>query len=248
MALPQPPPPPPPQTATCFRHPGREAGRRCTRCGRRGVQRVPRPGVGRQPLRRVRPCRPPRRQDPGPLLERPPADAGHVHPDRHQHRRLRVDRASSDPQTMAGDLVPDLDRTRQFDIGAEQPLPRAQGEWYRLVTSGFLHFGIIHLAFNMLLLFQLGQLLEPEIGRIRFALLYFAALLAGSAGVVLLDPAGADRRSVRCRVRTDGRGVHRPAQPRRQPVDDGTRHGPAAEPDVHVHDGPASRSVVTSAD
>ena len=34
MALPQPPPPPPPQTATCFRHPDREAGRRCTRCGR----------------------------------------------------------------------------------------------------------------------------------------------------------------------------------------------------------------------
>ena len=50
------------------------------------------------------------------------------------------------------------------------------------MTSGFLHFGIIHLAFNMLLLFQLGQLLEPEIGRIRFALLYFASLLAGSAG------------------------------------------------------------------
>ena len=51
------------------------------------------------------------------------------------------------------------------------------------MTSGFLHFGIIHLAFNMLLLFQLGQLLEPAIGRVRFALLYFAALLAGSAGV-----------------------------------------------------------------
>jgi membrane associated rhomboid family serine protease len=40
----------------------------------------------------------------------------------------------------------------------------------------------------MLLLFQLGQLLEPAIGRIRFALLYFAALLAGSAGALLLQP------------------------------------------------------------
>ena len=56
------------------------------------------------------------------------------------------------------------------------------------MTSGFLHFGIIHLAFNMLLLFQLGQLLEPEIGRIRFALLYFAALLAGSAGACSCEP------------------------------------------------------------
>jgi membrane associated rhomboid family serine protease len=62
------------------------------------------------------------------------------------------------------------------------------GEWYRLVTSGFIHFGIIHLAFNMLLLFQLGQLLEPAIGRVRFGLLYFAALLGGSAGALLLQP------------------------------------------------------------
>ena len=56
------------------------------------------------------------------------------------------------------------------------------------MTPGFLHFGIIHLAFNMLLLFQLGQLLEPAIGRIRFALLYFAALLAGSAGASCSTP------------------------------------------------------------
>jgi membrane associated rhomboid family serine protease len=76
---------------------------------------------------------------------------------------------------------------RQVDLVLFGPLVE-EGEWYRLLTSGFVHFGIIHLAFNMLLLFQLGQLLEPEIGRIRFALLYFAALLAGSAGVLLLDP------------------------------------------------------------
>ena len=75
----------------------------------------------------------------------------------------------------------------QFDLGLAKPL-LAEGEWYRLVTSGFLHFGIIHIAFNMLLLYQLGQLLEPAIGRIRFALLYFSALLAGSAGAILLQP------------------------------------------------------------
>lgn len=64
----------------------------------------------------------------------------------------------------------------------------ADGEWYRLVTSGFLHFGIIHLAFNMLLLYQLGQLLEPALGRARFVLLYFAALFAGSFGALLTAP------------------------------------------------------------
>lgn len=60
------------------------------------------------------------------------------------------------------------------------------GDWYRLITSGFLHFGIIHLGFNMYLLYMLGQMLEPAIGRVRFALVYFAALLGGSAGSVLL--------------------------------------------------------------
>lgn len=63
-----------------------------------------------------------------------------------------------------------------------------QGEWYRLVTSGFVHYGIIHLAFNMYLLYVLGQMLEPAIGRVRFLLVYFAGLLGGSAGAILLSP------------------------------------------------------------
>lgn len=64
----------------------------------------------------------------------------------------------------------------------------AHGEWYRLVTSGFVHFGLLHLAFNMLFIWQLGSMLEPALGHVRFALLYLASLLAGSAGALLLDP------------------------------------------------------------
>lgn len=66
----------------------------------------------------------------------------------------------------------------------------AEGEWYRLLTSGFLHASLIHIGFNMLLLFFLGRLLEPALGTVRFVLLYFASLLAGSLGVILLDPNG----------------------------------------------------------
>ena len=62
--------------------------------------------------------------------------------------------------------------------------------WYRLVTSGFLHFGLLHLAFNMYFLYVLGPMLERPLGRTRFALLYFASLLGGSFGVVLSDSAG----------------------------------------------------------
>jgi len=64
----------------------------------------------------------------------------------------------------------------------------ADGEWYRLITSGFLHANLIHIGFNMYFLYILGQLLEPALGPVRFSTLYFASLLAGSLGVVVLEP------------------------------------------------------------
>jgi membrane associated rhomboid family serine protease len=64
----------------------------------------------------------------------------------------------------------------------------AEGEWYRLVTSGFLHVSIIHIGFNMFLLLILGRLLEPALGTPRFLVLYFASLLAGSFGALVAEP------------------------------------------------------------
>jgi membrane associated rhomboid family serine protease len=64
----------------------------------------------------------------------------------------------------------------------------AEGEWYRLVTSGFLHASIIHIGFNMFLLLILGRLLEPALGTPRFLALYFASLLAGSFGALVVEP------------------------------------------------------------
>jgi membrane associated rhomboid family serine protease len=75
-----------------------------------------------------------------------------------------------------------------FDYGLFGPFVN-EGEWYRLVTSGFLHASLFpHLFFNMLLLFLLGRLLEPALGSVRFFGIYFASLLAGSFGALLLDP------------------------------------------------------------
>jgi membrane associated rhomboid family serine protease len=62
----------------------------------------------------------------------------------------------------------------------------ADGEWYRLLTGGFLHAGLIHIAFNMFALFIVGRVLEPGIGTPRFVTLYMASLLAGSFGALLL--------------------------------------------------------------
>ncbi len=61
-------------------------------------------------------------------------------------------------------------------------------EYWRLVTSGFLHAGLIHIGFNMFLLYLLGTQLEPAIGSGRFAILYFTSLLGGSLGALILSP------------------------------------------------------------
>jgi len=61
-------------------------------------------------------------------------------------------------------------------------------EYYRLLTSGFLHDGILHILFNMWFLWIMGRLLEPAIGKLNFVVVYFVALLAGSFGALLFEP------------------------------------------------------------
>lgn len=63
----------------------------------------------------------------------------------------------------------------------------AQGEAWRVVTSGFLHVNLIHLAFNMLILYQLGSVLEARLGKVRFVGLYALSLIGGSIGALLLQ-------------------------------------------------------------
>jgi membrane associated rhomboid family serine protease len=64
----------------------------------------------------------------------------------------------------------------------------ANGDVWRLLTSGFLHYGIFHLLTNMYALYWLGQMIEPAVGNVRFAALYFASLLAGSFGALVVSP------------------------------------------------------------
>lgn len=64
----------------------------------------------------------------------------------------------------------------------------AAGEWYRLLTSTFLHYGIAHLALNMFALWVVGGALEPLLGRVRFLALYLLSGLGGSVAVYLFSP------------------------------------------------------------
>jgi membrane associated rhomboid family serine protease len=64
----------------------------------------------------------------------------------------------------------------------------ADGEWWRLVTSSFLHAGPIHLLFNVLMLWWFGRPLENLLGRGRFVGIYAVSALCGAAGALLVAP------------------------------------------------------------
>ena len=78
--------------------------------------------------------------------------------------------------------------SRIFNEGALYGPAVAAGDWWRLFTAPFLHYGPIHLAFNMLALWWFGSAVELAIGRGRYLLLYLVSGLAGSAGALLFAP------------------------------------------------------------
>lgn len=191
MSLPPPPPPVPPQPSLpsastlpqCYRHPGREAGRSCTRCGRAACSEcLVQATVGSHCIDCAK-------------AARPAAGTRARHWNARQHALVTSLLIALNLAVFAIVTLAEVSSLSgrggiselQFELGLNKLLLAGTGEWYRLVTSGFLHFGVLHIAFNMLLLYQLGQLLERSLGRGRFALLYGASLLAGSFGVLLLS-------------------------------------------------------------
>lgn len=62
----------------------------------------------------------------------------------------------------------------------------ASGDWFRVIGSGFLHYGLIHLLLNMFALYIVGRDIELVLGRARYLAVYLISLLGGSAAVMLL--------------------------------------------------------------
>ncbi len=158
----------------CYRHPGRESGVRCRRCERPICPdcMITAP-VGFQ-------CRECVRQAPPVQSLRSLATRPVV-----TYALIAVSVAAFVPSLGAG--AGPGSNPLAVDFALYGPAVAA-GEWWRLVTSGFLHYGFIHLAFNMIILVQLGAMLEPTLGRLRFGVLYATALLGGSFGALLLQP------------------------------------------------------------
>ena len=112
----------------------------------------------------------------------------------------------------------------------------ADGDYWRLITAGFLHAGPFHLLTNMLALWILGSLLEPALGKWRFGLVYFVSLLCGSFGALLLSPDSLTVGASGAVFGLMGAAAIVRAQPRPQPDGERPRHLDRPEPADHVHD------------
>ena len=78
-------------------------------------------------------------------------------------------------------------------LGRDMALSRsgvADGDYSRLISSAFIHFGVLHIAFNMYALYLLGGALERYVGTLRFGIIYGLSALTGSLGALILTPNG----------------------------------------------------------
>lgn len=165
--------------ATCYRHPSRETGVSCSNCGRPICPdcMTPTPVGMRCPE-----C----------ARERTKVTRGAVAPSHYDAPAtyaliaLNVAAYLAEVAGGSGGLSPGTSSV-PLNFGLFGPFV-AEGEWYRLLTSAFLHASILHIGFNMFALFFLGRILEPGIGTPRFVALYLASLFAGSLGALLLSP------------------------------------------------------------
>lgn len=163
---------------TCYRHPSRETYIQCTRCGKNICPDCMRQAsVGFQCPQCVRE---------GSKGMRPSASG------------ISGRRTAGDPMLMTKVLIgvniavfvltslSNLGNALggRFITPLQQQLvlvPHFPHQWYRLITSGFIHFGFLHIALNMYALWIIGRQLEPALGRARYLVLYFISLLGGSA-------------------------------------------------------------------
>lgn len=166
--------------ATCYRHPNRETGVSCSSCGR--------------PI-----C--PDCMTPTNVGMRCPECA------KQKTKVVRMREMSKVPRVtyalIAINVLVFLTEKGQFTIAGsniygtvvnEAFLSRATiaelHQYWRLLTNAFIHESFLHIGFNMYLLYLLGLMLEPALGSVKFAVVYFSSLLAGSFGVLLWSSAG----------------------------------------------------------
>ncbi|MFN2478600.1 MAG: rhomboid family intramembrane serine protease [Pseudonocardiaceae bacterium] len=162
----------------CVRHPGRETGVRCTRCDRPACPACLREAsIGYHCVDCVAEDA---RSRPRTSTWAAPTGSSPVIP-----VLIAINVAVfAFTVVQAGSLSSNADAPL-FAQWALQPAAVAQGAWWQLLTSGFLHIGPLHLAFNMIALWVIGRDLERALGQVRFLVVYLVSLLGGSLVVYL---------------------------------------------------------------
>ena len=176
--------PNPPQSV-CVRHPDRPTGLACSRCGRPACPQCLQPAaVGQHCVDCVR--------DGNKNVRTARTVAG-----------APMTRSAKTPLTFAliainvvifgitaaqsGDLMSNFRGSSLADAWALNSLLVADGDVWRLLSSGFIHIGPIHLLVNMFALYIIGRDVELVLGRSRYLAVYFLSLLGGSASVLLFE-------------------------------------------------------------
>ncbi len=178
----QPPAHPPAQVGTgCTWHPDRWTALSCSRCGRPACPECLTPAsVGfhcRQCVAESNSARPVARTISGGVLGRQPVVSVGL---------IVLNVVAFVVTMIQGGGESTLGGSALFRAGALSPMTVASGEWWQLLTSGFLHGGVLHIAMNMLSLYLIGIGLERVLGSGRFAAVYLLSLLGGSVAVYLL--------------------------------------------------------------
>lgn len=88
----------------------------------------------------------------------------------------------------AGSVVEGPSTGKLYELGASLGVSIASGQYWRLFTAMFLHAGLLHLAFNAYALWIFGQIVEQELGRLRFVTIYLVTGLFASASSYAFQP------------------------------------------------------------
>jgi membrane associated rhomboid family serine protease len=166
---------------TCFHHTDRETGRACTRCGRPACPDcLIQASVGSQCFECVKRGVPKRTVRIRQTLKRDPLIATKL--------IMAI--------TAGGYLLISM-RTGSFEGTGNTARDLAlfgpalnQGEWWRLFSYSLVHYGLLHIGSNLLMLWIVGRVLEPGTGPIRFATIYVVSVLGGAAGALIATPNG----------------------------------------------------------
>ena len=200
------------ETRYCYRHPDRETGLACSECGRPicadcatfapvGIRCPDHAGTRRGPTKRIKP----------PTVQRAPGVALATGDAPVTKALIGINLAiylitcvqgggiNSPGGALLNRLVLVGSRAELQFLAAVGRIPPGavptgdlthHHEWYRLVTAMFLHASIIHIGFNMYVLWVIGTPVEQYLGKVRYLGLYFISGLAGAAGALMQAPYG----------------------------------------------------------